>query len=270
VSVDEPALVAQWKEREGAVVKRPPLLVKLSSSLIKPGPSIVLDNHAKIERMYDNSTRMGEEALYGVRVCRLADGERLPLVVRTNGLPIPLPNQWSLYIRRFQVQSNTLTDELRTVAHVYDWAERRRIVLDERLGSGNGLQPSEIVALYQNLRYSLPAGRENASKGLADVREVDTIGGRVHANRVAVAKNFLTWAMEETLHRVDVGDPRATRVRERCEQLRRQAIEFQRPTSDVQTKRIGFDAQQRLRLLEIVSPEFAGNPSKGEHASGTT
>jgi hypothetical protein len=58
-----------------------------------------------------------------------------------------------LFLRRPQVQAGTLADEMRTVAHVHEWAARRGIDLDERFRSGNGLRPDEANALYQNLRY---------------------------------------------------------------------------------------------------------------------
>lgn len=62
-------------------------------------------------------------AVYRVRVCRMTEGERLPLVVDRHGLPVPLANQWSLLIRRPRLQFNSLAEELRTVAHVCEWAE---------------------------------------------------------------------------------------------------------------------------------------------------
>ncbi len=83
----------------------------------------------------------------------MANGERLPLVVGPDHLPVSTPNQWMLFLRRPQVQAGTLADEMRTVAHVHEWAARRGIDLDERFRSGNGLRPDEANALYQNLRY---------------------------------------------------------------------------------------------------------------------
>lgn len=92
----------------------------------------------------------GDEAmLFRVRVAKMTDGERLPLVVDNSGLPLPTPNQWALLIRRPQVQQNTLIEELRTIAHCYDWAARRNVDLDERMDSGNGLSTAELTALYQ-------------------------------------------------------------------------------------------------------------------------
>jgi integrase len=187
-------------------------------------------------------------------------GERLPLIVDQRGLPVPSPNQWSIFLRRPQVQSNTLTEELRTIAHLYDWAARRGIDIDERLASGNGLQPSEITAMYQNLRYVRKLGRAIAARRLADIRDVASVSGKVHATRVAVARDYVLWGLERTLYRLDVSDPRAAGIRERCERVRRLAVDFQRATSDARPKRVGLSAEHRARLLEILHPDYPRNP----------
>lgn len=202
----------------------------------------------------------GDDALYRLRVCRMADGERLPLVVDRCGLPVPLPNQWSLFIRRPRLQFNSLAEDLRTVAHVYDWAARRRIDLDSRLGSANGLQPSEISALYQNLRYVRPFGRESAARRLTDVRNTQVVSGKVHAVRVATAREFLVWALERTLYRLDVSDPRALAIRDRREQLCRLAREYLRGSSDAASPRTGLSVEQRTRLLKVIEPRSDLNP----------
>ena len=198
--------------------------------------------------------------LFRVRVSRMSDGERLPLVVDNAGLPVPLANQWALHVRRPQVQSGTLIEELRTLAHVHDWAARRGIDLSERLHSGNGLTPAEITALYQNLRYERPSGRKISAEILSDARHIKVVRSKVHASRVGMAREYLLWGMERTLFRLNVGDPRERAIRERCERVRRLAVDFQRSASDGRATRVGLDANQRARLLKIIHPEYKRNP----------
>ena len=146
----------------------------------------------------DNEAPKKLKPLFRVRVSRLSNGERLPILVDQRGLPVPIPNQWALFIRRPLVQANTLTEDLRTVAHIYDWAARRGIDLDERQSSGNGLRPNELSSLFQNLRYARVSGREQAGKTLADVRGVAIVSRKVHATRVGSARAYLVWGMEST------------------------------------------------------------------------
>ncbi len=210
--------------------------------------------------MVESTTAQEDEGLFRVRVCRMADGERLPLVVGRDHLPVPTPNQWALFLRRPQVQAGTLTDEMRTMAHVHEWATRRGIDLDERFASGNGLRPDEANALYQNLRYERPLGRRAAARQLTDASELEVVSGSTHSTRVAVARDYLVWGLERTLYRLDVADRRITAIRERCDVLRRQAREFRRDVSERGPKRIGLDADRRARLLEVVHPEYKRNP----------
>lgn len=108
------------------------------------------------------------EPSFSVRLTRFKSGEKFALMVDGLGLPVPLPNQWALLIRRPRVQHNTLTNDMRTVAHLYEWASRRGVALDPRLVSGRGLDTVELNALYQNLRYTRPFGRRAAADELVD------------------------------------------------------------------------------------------------------
>ena len=198
--------------------------------------------------------------IFRVRVCRMSDGERLPLVVGPDHLPVATPNQWMLNLRRPQVQAGTLTTEMRTIAHVYEWAMRRGINLEERFRSGNGLRPDETNALYQNLRYERTLGRRIAARRLADANELLCVAGATQSARVAITRDYLVWCLEQTLYRLDVSDTRYSPIRDRCDILRRQARDFKRDVSEARPDRIGLDDDQRTRLLEVIHPEFKRNP----------
>jgi len=203
---------------------------------------------------------MQKSGIVRVRVCRLSSGERLPLVVDRSGVPIPAPNQWSLATRRPRVQSNTLIEELRTLAHVHEWAERRAINLQQRFQVGNGLQPSELNALFQNLLYVRPLGRELASRRLQDVSELRAVANSTHGARVAVARDYLVWALEQVLYRLDAGDPRQFGMRDRVSLIKRQARDFCKTSSASQVRRTGLSSEQRAQLLAIIAPLSISNP----------
>ena len=79
----------------------------------------------------------------------------------------------------------------------------------------------------------------------------------------ALAREFdecLIWRLERALYRLDFGDRRVREIRERCERIRRAAIDFQRSSSDGAAKRMGLDHEKHARLLEIVDPQYPRNP----------
>jgi hypothetical protein len=86
-----------------------------------------------------------------------------------------MPNQWMLLLRRPQVQAGTLANELNAIAHVYEWAHRCGIDLDDRFTSGNGLRPDEANALFQNLRYVRKLGRSLATRRLTDAAKLKVV-----------------------------------------------------------------------------------------------
>ena len=205
-----------------------------------------------------DATRAADAPRFSVRTCRLSDGERLPLVVDRRGIPVPLPNQYALFLRREQLQATSLEDELRTLAHVYDWADRRALSFEDRLSSGNGLTPDEIALLYQNLRYSRGFGRANASKRLVEIADPDVVSPNVHYVRVCVARDFLVWAMDRALYSLDVNDSAYGAIRERRDRIERMARDFKR--SATPSSRRGLPSELRTRLLEIISPTYTANP----------
>jgi integrase len=209
-----------------------------------------------VARLLDNEA----EARFSVRVARFESGERFPLIVDRRGLPVPVPNQWALLMRRPRVQANTLIADLRTIAHLYDWASRRNIDLDERLGFGRGLDPVELTALYQNLRYSRPFGRASAAGDVVDATEAEPVCGDTHIARVACVRDCLVWVMERAVHRLAPDNPQVREIRARIEVVKRTAVEFQRPASDGRPCKKGLTPEQVRRLLQIIDPTFADNP----------
>ncbi|MGZ3541684.1 MAG: tyrosine-type recombinase/integrase [Vulcanimicrobiaceae bacterium] len=197
---------------------------------------------------------------YRIRTERLSGGERFALIVDVSGLPVPLPNQWALLIRRPHVQFNTLKTDQRKIAPLYEWARRRSVDLDRRLAPAKGLSPAELTALYQNLRYIRTFGRAAASDELADVTHAKTVIGETHSARVGTVRDYLVWAMERVLYRLEPGDARAREIRERISGIKRIAIEFQRPASDSRPARKGLTPDQLRRLIEIANPEHRQNP----------
>ncbi|MGZ3498374.1 MAG: tyrosine-type recombinase/integrase [Vulcanimicrobiaceae bacterium] len=213
-----------------------------------------------VEHMFARLPARQDDREYRIRTERLSGGERFALIVDVSGLPVPLPNQWALLIRRPHVQFNTLKTDQRTIAHLYEWARRRSVDLDSRLATAKGLSPAELTALYQNLRYIRTFGRAAASDELADVTHAKTVIGETHSARVGTVRDYLVWAMERVLYRLEPGDARAREIRERISGIKRIAIEFQRPASDSRPARKGLTPDQLRRLIEIANPEHRQNP----------
>ncbi len=163
---------------------------------------------------------MTTAAEFGVRLCVCENGERLPLMVGVDSLPIARPNQYALFVLRPRLQASSLAEELATIASVYEWAHRCDIDIEDRFRSGNGLTSSEMPSLLDFLRLTRAFGRRVASHAMhiADPESIVSSGG--HRNRILVARDFLVWGMDETLAELDVRDQKYRHVAERRDRMR--------------------------------------------------
>jgi hypothetical protein len=139
------------------------------------------------------SADTSKDACFRVELSMMADGERFPFVIdRRAGLPVHGTTQWCLFIRRPKVQANTLAEDMRALAHLYDWALRQHIALEERLSAGTGLSPTELVMLYDNLRFVRPDGRKIAAGKLQDVSKMQPVQSNTHSIRASAGSQNRT------------------------------------------------------------------------------
>ena len=113
----------------------------------------------------------------------LDSGERLPcLVEAATWIPVRVAMRWAVRYRRYRVQSSTLANNLRALAHVYRWArETAGYDLDDHLTQGQSLRGREIESLANRLRTK--ASGQTLDTGAYD-------------HRLAVVEDFLKWSLD--------------------------------------------------------------------------
>jgi len=113
----------------------------------------------------------------------LDSGERLPCLVETaTWIPVRVATRWAVRYRRYRVQSSTLANNLRVLAHVYRWArEMTAYDLDDHLTGGETLRGREIESLANSLRVK-------ASNPALDTGAFD--------HQLAVVEDFLKWSLD--------------------------------------------------------------------------
>ena len=119
----------------------------------------------------------------GIQVVVLDSGERLPCLVETaTWIPVRVATRWAVRYRRYRVQSSTLANNLRVLAHVYRWArEMTAYDLDDHLTGGETLRGRDIESLANSLRV-------NASNPSLDTGAFD--------HQLAVVEDFLKWSLD--------------------------------------------------------------------------
>lgn len=154
-------------------------------------------------------------------------GDRLPMLLDDQDLPVPEACDWMLSRRQraFATQSRNMQELL----VVHDWAKVRRIDLYERLRSGRQFTEAEITSLVERLRRP-----SNVTVVVKLAVSPDTAN-----KRISTTRKHMAWYIEELI--ADTG------------------------TSETQRKRLGDmkDKLASMLLDSMQSPE--GNRSYHNH-----
>lgn len=210
---------------------------------------------------------------FGIRLCVLSDGQRIPLLVdRRTDLPLDPTTRFTL-ARRWQVgdSSSTAESELRAIGYFLAWAERVGVDLDQRFGSGDFFAGEEIEGLVDALRESQRAGgarREenvvwvgldrNARKLAKASPHRAVVGNDVWYQRIKYVQGYVAWLMDDVISCLPTNHDRFTRIRDRRTEVLKK-LEDQLPDT-TQRHREGLLPQLRARFLEIIHPESPDNP----------
>ena len=92
-----------------------------------------------------------------VEVITHKSGDQLPILLDSDGLPIPTPNEYIL--GRRSLSTNTLVRNLRELAIFYRWLERETIDLWHRIQTGRAFTEAEVksgisvLQIVRNITY---------------------------------------------------------------------------------------------------------------------
>jgi hypothetical protein len=217
-------------------------------------------------------------SFYRVRMCALADGQRIPLLVddRTD-LPVEATTRFTL-AQRWQAGNSpgTAENELRAIGYFFSWAERAGIALDRRIASGDLLSQDELERLAGALRESqteaepdpedkiLWVGVDRASRRLsrAESSALRVVGNGTWHERISSVARYLGWLIDHAISHLHPEDDRffAMRVR-RAEVIEK--LQSLLP-SVAERPREGLPPLLRARLLEIIRPDSPENPFQAE------
>ena len=197
------------------------------------------------------------------------NGERHPLVVGDDGVPVWWPNIWLLTKHRNRGKAaGTLANYAYFLVRLYSWAENRGIQLDERMLSRNWLEEWELCALATELKvqvgvmFSRPRQKRggNVEKFIAPVvSEATLVKNETAATRLHIVSDYLQWLGTEGVNRVSFD------LREIHEKSLGQMIESLLDNVPICHKYTGglgrgYDRAGVRRLIEISKSGHKENP----------
>lgn len=215
---------------------------------------------------------------YRVRVAVFVGGERFPLLLGPQGIPLFEPTLFVVTeLRMKNLAANTLANALRSLKLFVVFLESEGIDLRERFSGGSVLNLQEVEVLVQTCRRPLetlsavldaegsqPAASphrariERLRSRLSNVVE-EAVSPAVTATRLQCIRDYVGWLAEIHLaqqpgtlqHR---GDLRA------AVDVFRQALDARMPSGGASQEREGVPPVVRSRLHEVTRPDAPHNP----------
>lgn len=118
-----------------------------------------------------------------VKIIAHETGDLLPLLLDSDGLPIPAPNEF--IISRRYLSPNSLVKDIRALAILYTWLKQEEIDLDSRLKSNRPFKEAEIKG---GLIEFLKRDQNTRSKVKKIAVTADTFN-----QRLSSVRQYLAW-----------------------------------------------------------------------------
>lgn len=219
-----------------------------------------------------------------VKTIRCADGERLPTLVDSNGVPDFEATLWVVSaLRGRNFASATIEQALRSLNMLYLVLRTHKINLAERIRAGLLLDPAEIELIAKTARlrsfavvnesFQKKVDSEKPGSRVASINRLRTTmkareeGSRVEAGttaiRIGYIRAFLTWRVNREILRA-TGDRKLSLLALRDlvdEELKNKTPMIKGRA--VLGGRMGLDRESQELLLRVVAPEHPRNPWRG-------
>lgn len=198
---------------------------------------------------------------YSVKTSVAPSGERWALIV---GPPDGIAHEPStLYgamcLRERGLSHNSQTAHLGAVVIALNWAERKGIDLDARIGSCDLLTRNEVVDLRLNLRWNLNHDKAKDPEAKASTRA--TVSHATFYNRVHFVWDYIVWHAEEVIRRIPARDSaRAREARLRLDDFKKMFLSGLPVPKD--GEREAMDETTEAAFLGAIMPGSPTNPFK--------
>lgn len=211
--------------------------------------------------------RKPAEQFRQVRTIVTPKGERLPLLMRRDGLPDYQSTAFVLVEMRARNLSCSAMDKaLRAIAILYRFLQSRNVNLQSRIRSGRLFTLQELDALVHLCRANANGDAPKDINVLRWARQCGSAGqsqfvsSAVTAHRVSVIRDFVIWSIRTT-NPLSVDGEALTSDFKRLIDSRSPPV---RP--NLASQREGLSADEAQLVLEVVTPGAPSNPWSDEHA----
>ncbi len=185
---------------------------------------------------------------------RLDTGDRYPLTVSAEGIPVWWPNLYcSVELHQTGLAYPTMVAQMNAICLLHNICVSRNIDLDQRIGTVTLFSPEEINLLRDQLRRTCRNGMP--SDGITSVAVV----GNAHwRDRLKAIAKYIVWRCEPVLDRMGLSDQRLPEARHRLEHFPEKLVGTIRVRRN--TNKEGLDEVAQKAFLDAITPGHPTNP----------
>jgi len=186
-------------------------------------------------------------------------GERFVLLKdRRNGLPEPWTTRYSVGPQRMKEKAaKTLERSLSSISLALQWAITRGIDLDARLDSLELFTSEETDDLVHWLRIGRATDKRR--------RHRMTVLPDTAYTRAMDVRQYFSWRAELALHRISVSSGRYSDASRKLQDWKVLLGNKVRGGGGSEGRKMGLPEELRPRFLEVIHPDFSGNPFEPRH-----
>ncbi|ERV37560.1 hypothetical protein Q069_00059 [Pseudomonas aeruginosa BL15] len=179
-----------------------------------------------------------------VETVRLQSGERLPMLLDEQGLPVPGPCEWML-VRR-HLSYNSLTRNMNELAVMYGWFQRANIDLFERIRSAKRFSEAEVSSLVECLRR--PQQRQSKLVKLAVTPDTAN-------KRIGTAINHIVWCFDVVVTTEVLSDAKRDLINENRIFVVKYLLSARQKKDPPSKKKKRLTVKQAQFLQDILDPD---------------
>lgn len=211
---------------------------------------------------------------YRIHEIILKSGERLPLLLHSDGSLPYLPTCYIMTTCRPSNSSSTIMIKLDAIKFLYEWANTCDIDIEKRFESDAMLTLIEIDSLVYSCRlrindlienYQFSTKKMNKKKVTAIHRVVDYT---TQSKRLIYISHYLRWITDELTKKMHRKHPQYIQIQKNIVQViswihnrtpKRKGKTFSRVNPPK-----GFSLEVQKKILEVIEPDHSQNPWKNE------
>lgn len=199
---------------------------------------------------------------YACHTAIFSSGERFPvLLYEGSGQPVVLVLRYVVDERRENKQAGTIERDVRVLRWFYEWCDKVRIRLEQRLRAGDMLTKAEVTSFCRYLRAFRHANVSGSIELHSTSQRSVVMSPETFNSYVGVVQDFLLWAAYEFIPTATPEETVRETLRFAVTRLKRSFRSNLKAGKSI-PDRCGLSREEVEKVRSVIDPGATANPFK--------